>query len=296
MGLSSKQVIINRDGLDWTSAHHQALLPKKNPQIAAMRRQQQSQNQAQSEPLNCPRCDSPNTKFCYYNNYNKSQPRHFCRACKRHWTKGGTLRNVPVGGGRKNKRSKKPATAAAATAASLDSSRAALQASSVGNIAPKVAFGGDHDERTMSEILYQAMMVRPASSSLQNGLNLGPELDNTCGSLFSAAFPQTLQFSAAGLISGTSSPFESSLSSISNSFRDNCGGEDQGKVAAGGDRSSSSSAAAIGHQPPWGQQLVGINGVDMPSYHWNFEDIDTLVPDDHISLPIWDESLDNIKP
>ncbi|XP_020093241.1 dof zinc finger protein DOF3.7-like isoform X2 [Ananas comosus] len=59
-------------------------------------------------PLKCPRCDSTNTKFCYYNNYSLSQPRHFCKACKRYWTRGGTLRNVPVGGGcRKNKRPKK---------------------------------------------------------------------------------------------------------------------------------------------------------------------------------------------
>ncbi|XP_072957673.1 dof zinc finger protein DOF5.7-like [Typha angustifolia] len=57
--------------------------------------------------INCPRCDSPNTKFCYYNNYSLSQPRHFCKACRRYWTKGGVLRNVPVGGGcRKNKKSK----------------------------------------------------------------------------------------------------------------------------------------------------------------------------------------------
>ncbi|XP_016507077.1 uncharacterized protein LOC107824784 [Nicotiana tabacum] len=61
---------------------------------------------AKPEPLNCPRCGSTNTKFCYYNNYNKSQPRHFCKGCKRHWTEGGILRNVPVGGGRKNKRLK----------------------------------------------------------------------------------------------------------------------------------------------------------------------------------------------
>ncbi|KAG6390563.1 hypothetical protein SASPL_148301 [Salvia splendens] len=53
----------------------------------------------EQEQLKCPRCDSPNTKFCYYNNYNLSQPRHFCRSCKRYWTKGGTLRNIPVGGG-----------------------------------------------------------------------------------------------------------------------------------------------------------------------------------------------------
>ncbi|KAE8736135.1 Dof zinc finger protein DOF3.1 [Hibiscus syriacus] len=55
------------------------------------------------EQLKCPRCDSTNTKFCYYNNYNLSQPRHFCKDCRRYWTKGGTLRNIPVGGGtRKN--------------------------------------------------------------------------------------------------------------------------------------------------------------------------------------------------
>ncbi|QCE15645.1 hypothetical protein DEO72_LG11g2657 [Vigna unguiculata] len=56
---------------------------------------------------NCPRCASTNTKFCYYNNYSLSQPRYFCKACRRYWTKGGSLRNVPVGGGcRKNRRAK----------------------------------------------------------------------------------------------------------------------------------------------------------------------------------------------
>ncbi|KAG5241357.1 dof zinc finger protein [Salix suchowensis] len=56
------------------------------------------------ESLRCPRCDSSNTKFCYYNNYNLTQPRHFCKTCRRYWTKGGALRNVPIGGGcRKNK-------------------------------------------------------------------------------------------------------------------------------------------------------------------------------------------------
>ena len=57
--------------------------------------------------LKCPRCDSPNTKFCYYNNYSLTQPRHFCKTCRRYWTKGGALRNVPIGGGcRKNKKVK----------------------------------------------------------------------------------------------------------------------------------------------------------------------------------------------
>ncbi|KAL3714334.1 hypothetical protein ACJRO7_006289 [Eucalyptus globulus] len=57
------------------------------------------------QALNCPRCSSSNTKFCYYNNYSLSQPRYFCKTCRRYWTEGGSLRNVPVGGGsRKNKR------------------------------------------------------------------------------------------------------------------------------------------------------------------------------------------------
>ncbi|KAE8684513.1 Dof zinc finger protein DOF1.2 [Hibiscus syriacus] len=53
----------------------------------------------------CPRCASANTKFCYYNNYSLSQPRYFCKGCRRYWTKGGSLRKVPVGGGcRKTRR------------------------------------------------------------------------------------------------------------------------------------------------------------------------------------------------
>ncbi|KAL1814380.1 hypothetical protein ACET3Z_016954 [Daucus carota] len=64
----------------------------------------------EQEHLKCPRCDSSNTKFCYYNNYNLSQPRHLCKNCKRYWTKGGTLRNIPVGGGSRKvtKRSSNP--------------------------------------------------------------------------------------------------------------------------------------------------------------------------------------------
>lgn len=58
--------------------------------------------------LKCPRCESTNTKFCYFNNYSLSQPRHFCKTCRRYWTRGGALRNVPVGGGcRRNKKTKR---------------------------------------------------------------------------------------------------------------------------------------------------------------------------------------------
>eukprot|EP00246_Nothoceros_aenigmaticus_P009198 TRINITY_DN2456_c0_g2_i1.p2 TRINITY_DN2456_c0_g2~~TRINITY_DN2456_c0_g2_i1.p2 ORF type:complete len:191 (-),score=20.92 TRINITY_DN2456_c0_g2_i1:641-1213(-) len=71
----------------------------------------------------CPRCQSINTKFCYYNNYSLTQPRHFCKNCRRYWTAGGTLRNVPVGGGcRKNKRVKRNSTDASNASSSVESS------------------------------------------------------------------------------------------------------------------------------------------------------------------------------
>uniref|UniRef100_A0A0D9Y0K8 Dof zinc finger protein n=1 Tax=Leersia perrieri TaxID=77586 RepID=A0A0D9Y0K8_9ORYZ len=70
--------------------------------------------------LRCPRCDSTNTKFCYFNNYSLSQPRHFCKACRRYWTRGGALRNVPVGGGcrRNTKRSSKKSSSSSSSATS----------------------------------------------------------------------------------------------------------------------------------------------------------------------------------
>ncbi|KAI3766847.1 hypothetical protein L2E82_16922 [Cichorium intybus] len=55
--------------------------------------------------LPCPRCESMNTKFCYYNNSNVNQPRHFCKSCQRYWTAGGTMRSMPVGAGRRKKKS-----------------------------------------------------------------------------------------------------------------------------------------------------------------------------------------------
>lgn len=356
MGLSSKQVI-NRDGLDWSQTllqqshidnhHHQ-----KPPSTMRRQHQNQHQNQQQSEPLKCPRCDSTNTKFCYYNNYNRSQPRHFCRACKRHWTKGGTLRNVPVGGGRKNKRSnKKSSSAAAATAAAAATTATSTAATSTAattdviigtadsrlnssmvfqaqqpirkniNILPNNNFplinGDCHDEKSISEILSEAVLIRPPSLNM-----IGSDWDNksfltttntmssasttSAKSFFSnsslqANFPpnQGLQCFQA-FSSSTSSPFESSLSSISNSFQTSnvvCDyAEDQFKIM--GETTVSSSCAV---QPPWQAPAAAAaaaavsNGKDLPNY-WNWEDIDTLVSADHINLP-WDDSPDDlIKP
>ncbi|KAJ7520520.1 hypothetical protein O6H91_19G009200 [Diphasiastrum complanatum] len=90
------------------------ILNPSDQMLAACPRALQDQRrlkQHADQVLKCPRCDSLNTKFCYYNNYSLTQPRHFCKNCKRYWTKGGALRNVPVGGGcRKNKRAKQRST------------------------------------------------------------------------------------------------------------------------------------------------------------------------------------------
>uniref|UniRef100_A0A803M3D6 Dof zinc finger protein n=1 Tax=Chenopodium quinoa TaxID=63459 RepID=A0A803M3D6_CHEQI len=77
-----------------------------NSRATAVVGDQRKARPQKDQNINCPRCNSTNTKFCYYNNYSLTQPRYFCKTCRRYWTQGGSLRNVPVGGGsRKNKRS-----------------------------------------------------------------------------------------------------------------------------------------------------------------------------------------------
>ncbi|XXG67181.1 hypothetical protein AAC387_Pa06g0585 [Persea americana] len=97
------------------------------------------------QALNCPRCNSTNTKFCYYNNYSLTQPRYFCKTCRRYWTEGGSLRNVPVGGGsRKNKRSSSSSTtSSSATASSKKSSDLTPPNSSESSQNPKIHQGQD---------------------------------------------------------------------------------------------------------------------------------------------------------
>ncbi|XP_021908400.1 dof zinc finger protein DOF5.6-like [Carica papaya] len=92
-----------------------------NNQQDSRRDQTNQQPQPQPEPQKCPRCDSMNTKFCYYNNYSLSQPRYFCKTCRRYWTQGGTLRNVPVGGGCR-KGMKRAKTAGSSSSSSAGSS------------------------------------------------------------------------------------------------------------------------------------------------------------------------------
>ncbi|GFQ02096.1 dof zinc finger protein dof2.1 [Phtheirospermum japonicum] len=88
---------------------------------SSQQQQDKKPRPADMQAIKCPRCESSNTKFCYYNNYSLSQPRYFCKSCRRYWTKGGTLRNVPVGGGcRKNKRSSSSSSSSSSKRSSQD--------------------------------------------------------------------------------------------------------------------------------------------------------------------------------
>ncbi|KAF5196605.1 Dof zinc finger protein like [Thalictrum thalictroides] len=86
-------------------------------------------NFPEQEHLKCPRCDSSNTKFCYYNNYNLSQPRHYCKNCRRYWTKGGALRNIPIGGGtrkaakRSSSNPKRPSSSSSSSSSTTSSAQ-----------------------------------------------------------------------------------------------------------------------------------------------------------------------------
>ncbi|XVF59494.1 hypothetical protein PTKIN_Ptkin07bG0280300 [Pterospermum kingtungense] len=116
-----------------------------------------SANSESRENLRCPRCDSSNTKFCYYNNYNLTQPRHFCKTCRRYWTKGGALRNVPIGGGcRKNKNTTSVTTSLwKSTATKMKTVVSEVGRSSLGN-------GFDHELQSSTPMLWAS----PQSSHL----------------------------------------------------------------------------------------------------------------------------------
>lgn len=304
MGLSSKQVTSN--GLDWS----QTLLQERTlelPKPPAIRRQQQ-QNQLQSESLKCPRCESTNTKFCYYNNYNKSQPRHFCKTCKRHWTKGGTLRNVPVGGGRKNKRPKTSKTSADTTTSTNTASTAAPRTDNSNNMInrvnpqlpiqaqqqkqnfPDLVLG---DQKNLSGILYQAM-INPSSSVLQqnsiscNNLDTKSFNTNNNGVLLgsSLSLPQI-----QGSLFPCPSSFDTHPSLICpSSFQPlnvyNYSGESMEDSTITTIMPSTSSAIA----QPW-QVPNTSSGMDMTNY-WNWDDIENYVSTD-LNVT-WDDS--EIKP
>ncbi|XP_014517144.1 dof zinc finger protein DOF3.2 [Vigna radiata var. radiata] len=274
MGLSSKQV--SNRGLDWDQTLLQAQnleLPKPTP----MRKQQQ-QTQP-SEPLKCPRCDSINTKFCYYNNYNKSQPRHFCRACKRHWTKGGTLRNVPVGGGRKNKRAKKSTTTS--NGSMDDELRTPVTI-------PPLAVD---DHKTTPSSLYESLCLpqqNPTSTKVSQGKDFG--IGNGIFLSSTVPFPQnqSLLFPFT-----TSNSFDTNTCAVSNSLQSssvyNYG--DEFKILEEPTVNSTMACTSGGSRTqPW-EIAATSSGLEMSNY-WSWEDIDSLVST-YPNNP-WDDS--DIKP
>ncbi|KAL1332399.1 hypothetical protein HN51_061212 [Arachis hypogaea] len=100
---------------------------------------------AEQEHLLCPPCDSTNTKFCNYNNYKFSQPRHFCKSCRRYWTHGGTLRDIPVGGGsRKNAKCSRIVPSASTATTSSSVGAAVTSVSSVTPLTMVPVAGNNH--------------------------------------------------------------------------------------------------------------------------------------------------------
>ncbi|XP_016559835.1 dof zinc finger protein DOF1.1 [Capsicum annuum] len=143
----------------------------RNQQQRRMKMPENNSSQPQPPPQKCPRCDSNNTKFCYYNNYSLTQPRYFCKTCRRYWTQGGTLRNVPVGGGcRKGKRTMKGGSVGvscgSSSSASESSSRSYQQQSqqipNLSAAAAAVFFSGNNNSRSQPPPL-------PSLSSLYTG-------------------------------------------------------------------------------------------------------------------------------
>ncbi|MED6188699.1 hypothetical protein PIB30_117091 [Stylosanthes scabra] len=297
MGLSSKQV--SSTGLDWNKALLQSSqnleIPSKISTDMNMRKQQQQQQQQTQqqqqpmlEPLRCPRCDSTNTKFCYYNNYNKSQPRHFCRACKRHWTKGGTLRNVPVGGGRKNKRpTKKSSTHSSNTTTTT------TVTTSDGGGGGKIMEVQHQSLPLPPPPLYQSMIRPPPLLPQQNSVS---EVKDFCGGsgmfLSSSSSAVNLAQSLIFPFSTTSSSsFDAnpSCSSVSASNIYSYGGEEFKTMEEPNINGTNTHLWEI---PLPATTTTSAAAMEMSSNYWGWEDLDPLVSTD-LNVP-WDDS--DIKP
>lgn len=264
MGLSSKQVCSS--GLDWK----QTLLESQDlelPKPHHLMKKQETQVQS-AECLKCPRCDSANTKFCYYNNYNKSQPRYFCRACKRHWTKGGTLRNVPVGGGRKNKRLKKSTNSISSTTTTTSNSNMN------GGFSSHMT-----DQKNMPSSFYQALTQPPSMILQQNMMNTRNYEGNSMFTTSTLSLPQNNSLLFPFL---TSSSFDTTTCSSSNVYY--YGGEEFKAME------EPTINSVVPSTKPW--EIPATSGGMEASKYWNWEDIDSLVSTD-IKDP-WDDS--DIKP
>ncbi|KAJ4774394.1 hypothetical protein LUZ62_058651 [Rhynchospora pubera] len=189
MGVSSLQASVNgldnfsQFGCTTNSSFRIMEIPKptRNPQ----------QHQQQPwPPLRCPRCNSTNTKFCYYNNYSKTQPRYLCKACRRHWTDGGTLRDVPVGGGRKNKRNK-VATTNATSPASANASNSSVVINNTNKSVVQLVLNGSPSSNVLPEILRE-VLLQPAQQMFSLPLQPPPTLSPDFGMMSSLMGPREI--------------------------------------------------------------------------------------------------------
>ncbi|GMH12290.1 hypothetical protein Nepgr_014131 [Nepenthes gracilis] len=142
-------------------------------------------------PLRCPRCESTKTKFCYFNNYSLSQPRHFCKTCRRYWTRDGALRNVPVGGGcrKSTKRSKtgRLKSPAASTSTALGQQRGPVAAS--GAVGSNTELIGGHFLQPTPQLSFMDSLQNLTQSVVGNmGLNFEAIQPHVAG--FSGEAPQ----------------------------------------------------------------------------------------------------------
>ncbi|KAG8384445.1 hypothetical protein BUALT_Bualt04G0118600 [Buddleja alternifolia] len=185
-----------------------------------------------SENLRCPRCDSSNTKFCYYNNYNLTQPRHFCKTCRRYWTKGGALRNVPIGGGcRKNK------SATITAAVGKSNSAGKMKTGSPDQMGKSGLFGcfehGDHHSISQNPILWASSQNSHLLSLLRANPNPNPnQFPSSEASMFGSSHfsSETSGLSARALGLDNLGPGHVASIGLSNSFYRNQAQPGQGII------------------------------------------------------------------
>ncbi|KAL2337982.1 hypothetical protein Fmac_012428 [Flemingia macrophylla] len=137
----------------------------------------------EQEQLKCPRCDSKNTKFCYYNNYNLSQPRHFCKNCRRYWTKGGALRNIPIGGGTRKTTKRSKRTSSAPPSAVCDPDPTQIHSDPVDQGLLSIGAGGSFSSLLASSEPFGTLLesLNPSGSGLKMG-DFGSDPGSNSGS------------------------------------------------------------------------------------------------------------------
>ncbi|XP_043688619.1 dof zinc finger protein DOF1.4-like [Telopea speciosissima] len=303
MGLCSKQVSV--DVLDWSQSllQSRSLMEfPKPPQPQA--RQQQQQQQPPTPSLRCPRCDSTNTKFCYYNNYNKSQPRHFCKTCRRHWTKGGTLRNVPVGGGRKNKRLKTSSSSSSSTTTTTNSPHLRTKnPNSIMGIQPlqhQLSLPFD-DQKSISEILYQALLPPTSSQPADYNIDVNVSSNSSSGFLGSTlSLPPLPNFPFTSSFSFDNNPSTLISSSFTGGFSSPNVYSYPAKIEVAEDPISATTSSAITtiattvstampwQAPPSTGGGGGGGSLMDSSQYWNWEDDLTAIVTTDLGQP-WDD-------